>query len=195
MVSGLGLDNANDNRAAADTARHHERHYRRLRFIILFGVQMAKKKVEQVSECIQCMGDELLEVRNDASQFHQIQGVLSQAFPCKRHKPGTTVLQYVNALLETHVQYEKALHSRRSNVERKVREAEDLIAALRFISQACKCSSGGVTVGGAALTVGMDQLLSVVIGRVQSLVSGDKGLLDGYQSHAEVDPLAAIWQD
>ena len=83
----------------------------------------------------------------------------------------------------------------RSNAERKVREAEHLIAALRFISQACKCSSGGVTVGGSALTVGMDQLLSVVIGRVQSLVASDKGLLEGHQSHTEVDPLAALWQD
>jgi len=45
------------------------------------------------------------------------------------------------------------------------------------------------------LTVGMDQLLSVVIGRVQSLVASDKGLLDGHQSHTEVDPLAALWQD
>ena len=136
---------------------------------------MTKKKAEQVSECTQCMGDELLEVRRDASQLHEVMGVLSQAFPLKRHKHGTTVLQYVNALVETHGQYEKALHSRRFNAERKVREAEDLIAALRFISQACKSSSGGVTVGGDALTVGMDKILSVVIGRVQSLIVGDKG--------------------
>lgn len=156
---------------------------------------MAKKKAEQVQECTQCMGDELLEVRKDASQLHQIMGVLSQAFIGKRHKHGTTVLQYVNALLETHAQYEKALHSRRFSAERKAKEAEDLIAALRFISQACKSSSGGVTVGGSALTIGIDQLLSVVIGRVQSLVSSDKGLLDGYQSHNEVDPLAVLWQD
>ena len=156
---------------------------------------MTKKKVEQVSECIQCMGDELLEVRKDASQLHQVMGVLSQAFPLKRHKNGTTVLQYVNALLETHGQYTKALHSRRSHAERKVREAEELIAALRFISQACKSSSGGVTVGGDALTVGMDKILSVVIGRVQSLVISDKGLLEGFQPHMEVDPLAALWQE
>ena len=156
---------------------------------------MAKKKAEQVQECIQCMGDELLEVRKDASQFHQIMCVLSQAFIGKQHKHGTTVLQYVNALLETHAQYERALHSRRANAERKIKEEKELIAALRFISQACKCSSGGVTVGGSALTIGMDQLLSVVIGRVQSLVSEERGLLDGYQSHTEVDPLAVLWQD
>ena len=156
---------------------------------------MAKKKVAQVQECLQCMGDELLEVRKDASQLHQIMSVLSQAFPLKRHKHGTTVLQYVNALLEANTQYQKAIHSRRLNAERKVREAGDLIAALRFISQACKSSSSGVTVGGSALTVGMDQLLSVVIGRVQQLVAVDKGLLDGCQTHTEVDPLAVIWQD
>jgi len=127
--------------------------------------------------------------------LHEIMGFLSHHFVGIKHKEGTKVIDYVRAMASTHDRYKQATAKRRALAERNVREANELIVALRFVSKASKNGSSGLSVGGASLAIGIDQLLSVAIDKIQLLIASDRGLLDGNQADSEVDPLSVLWQD
>jgi hypothetical protein len=149
-------------------------------------------KAKQVDSCIQCQGDALLEVRKDAGELHAIMGLLSLEY-FDKHKPGTTIKDYVSRLIDSHRRLKAIQANRLATAARKIKEANDLIASLRFIAEVCRNGSSGVHAGSSQITIGLDQILKTSIERIRSLVTTEQGLLSGHQADSEVDPLADLW--
>lgn len=151
---------------------------------------MSKKR--EVDSCIQCQGDAMLEVRKAAGELHAIMGLLSLEYR-DQHKPGTTVKDYVSRLIDSHQRLKAMQANRRATAARKIKEADDLIASLRFVAEVCRNGSSGVHVGSSQITIGLDQILKTAIDRIRSLVNTEQGLLSGHQADSEVDPLNDLW--
>ena len=145
---------------------------------------MIKKKT--VGTCIQCEGDEMLEVRKHASELISCMDLISIAYQGK-HKKGTTVPQFMEALIEAERDQRRFREMYRGDAKRHSREIGELISALRFIADSCKHGSSGVTVGGNELQIGIADLLKTAVQRLESLRMQYAGLLDGRQPHNERD--------
>lgn len=153
------------------------------------------KRAKQVTECLQCSGDEMLGVREDASQLHDIMAFIAERLwpQGKRHKDGTPVIEYVRRLATMRDDCLRLQRANRENAQRRLDRVNELIAALRFVSDASKNNSSGVSVGGRSLTVDVSQLLATAIERLKLISAADNGLLEGRQPSNEVDHLADLW--
>lgn len=143
-----------------------------------------KKKPEQVSSCVTCEGDEMLEVRKHANEAFQIMNLLDLNY---RQAPGSySIVQWVEALIKAEAEQRRLVGIRRREAEFRVKQAEQLIAALRFVSRATQQeSSNGIAVGGKSLTVQLSEVFRVAIADLQYIAASDKGLLDGKQADNE----------
>jgi len=143
-----------------------------------------KKQPEQVSSCLACEGDEMLEVRKHASEAFQIMSLLDLHY---RQTPGAySIVQWVEALIKAEAEQQRLVGIRRREAEFRVKQAEQLIAALRFVSRATQQeSSNGIAVGGKSLSVQLSEVFRVAIADLQYLVAADKGLVEGKQADNE----------
>ena len=149
-------------------------------------------KVKDVHSCVQCEGDKMLEVRKHASEAFEIMDRLSNAYT-RRASPPPTIVQFVEALIDAERDQRRLQCTLRSDAERRVKAVAELIAALRFISDATKETySSGVNLSSKAMTIPLTELLRVAIYRLKSLVDCDQGLLDGRQPQNEKDFLAGL---
>jgi hypothetical protein len=143
-----------------------------------------KKQPEQVSSCLTCEGDEMLEVRKHANEAFQIMNLLTLHHG--KAGGGYNIVQWVEALIKAEAEQRRLVGIRRREAEFRVKQAEQLIAALRFVSRATQQeSSNGIAVGGKSLTVQLSEVFRVAIADLQYIIASDKGLLDGKQSENE----------
>lgn len=155
---------------------------------------MAKQRTEQVASCLQCEGDELLGVRDNSRQYLDLLGVLNDAgFTGNRRKPGITTAQLVHRLIGAERDQKRLRGEMKARAARLCKEADELIAALRFVSSACNRERGSVHVGGGSVKVEMADLLNLAVERIRGLVISDRGLLEGQQPQNDVDFLADVW--
>ena len=135
------------------------------------------------SSCIQCEGDKMLEVRRHASELFEAMDLLTANYG---HGHGATVPQWVGVLIDAEKDQRRLVELLRSSSERRVKEIDALISAVRFISECTKETySSGVSVGGKAMTLQFTEIFRVVIHRLESMKVGDKGLLEGHQPQNE----------
>lgn len=143
-----------------------------------------KKQPEQVSSCLTCEGDEMLEVRKHANEAFQIMNLLDLHY--SKASGGYSIVQWVEALIKAEAEQRRLVGIRRRQAEFRVKQAEQLIAALRFVSRATQQeSSDGIAVGGKSLTVQLSEVFRVAIADLQYIVASDKGLIDGKQAENE----------
>lgn len=137
-----------------------------------------KKQPEQVSSCLTCEGDEMLEVRKHASEAFQIMELLQLHY--SKASGGYSIVKWVEALIKAEAEQQRLVGIRRREAEFRVKQAEQLAAALRFVSRATQQeSSNGIAVGGKSLSVQLSEVFRVAIADLQYLVAADKGLLEG----------------
>lgn len=143
-----------------------------------------KRQPEQVSSCLTCEGDEMLEVRKHASEAFQIMDLLKLHY--SKASGGYSIVKWVEALIKAEAEQRRLVGIRRRDAEFRVKQAEQLIAALRFVSRATQQeSSNGISVGGKSLSVQLSEVFRVAIADLQYLVAADKGLVEGKQADNE----------
>jgi len=126
------------------------------------------KRTKIVETCLQCEGDVLLGVREDAADMRECMNLLFEEFSGK-HKPGTKVSQFVAALLHAYQQRCRREKAFTELCQRAIRSTDELIACLRFVSDASRHGSGkSVTVGGPAIQLDLSELLRVAIERIKN---------------------------
>lgn len=154
----------------------------------------ANKKPEPVPECIQCQGDEMLDVRNAARELHDIMDLLCNRFGDK-HAKGISVYTFVTALIDAYEDGEALKASERNRCERKLKEANDLIASLRFMASVCDGDSSGVHIGvSGTATVTLSRVFQTAVKRIQSLIAYEQGIENGSNKRYDTDPLEYVWK-
>lgn len=153
---------------------------------------MGKEKT--VSTCLQCQEDELLGMRDNSREFLAVLGVLGDEYDVGNRKEGTTAAKIVSRLCKAEKDHRRLRGEMKARAARVCKEADELIAALRFVSTACNRESGSVHVGGGSIRVEMADLLNLAVDRIRMLVLSDRGMLEGRQPQNEVDFLADIWK-
>lgn len=147
---------------------------------------MKKQKTVTVSECIQCQGDEMLEVRKDARELHHIMGILTDAYGAK-HYTGTAVTAYVEALIKAEADQKRFRLMYRKDAERVNNQLVELSSCLKFIAEACTHNSSTISVGGDQVMIGVADLLRVAVKRIEGIRNPFLGLLEGRQPQNEID--------
>ena len=148
------------------------------------------KKQPEASSCIQCEGDKMMEVRRHASELFEAMDLLSIQYG---HGHGATVPQWISALIEAETDQRRLVALLHSNAERRAKEIDGLIIALRFVSDCTKETySSGANIGGKAMTIQLTEIFRVAIFRLESLRCGDKGLLEGKQPQNERNFVAEL---
>lgn len=150
---------------------------------------MSKKQTE-ASSCIQCEGDKMLEVRRHADEMFRVMDLLSVEYG---HGHGATVPEWVGVLIEAEKDQRRLVALLHQSAERRVKEIDGLISALRFVGDCTKETySSGVNIGGKAMTIQLTEIFRVAIFRLESLRCGDKGLLEGKQPQNERNLVAEL---
>jgi hypothetical protein len=139
-------------------------------------------KAKRIEACTRCEGDEMLEVRKHAAEALEIMDMLRVNYGTP-HPAGTTIVHYVEALIEAEKEQRRLVEVMESQAKRRTKDAGDLIASMRFVSDATKCGSDGIAVGGKAIALQMSEVFRVAIQRLEFIQGTDKGLLDGMQKH------------
>ena len=155
---------------------------------------MAKNKT-QTDTCLQCEGDKMLEVRKHASEAFDIMNKIHAAYCSngKQIKTGTTIVQFVQALIEAEEDQCRLVAMLRRDAERRMNEVAVLIASLKFISDCTKETySSGVNLSSKSMTIPFTEIMRVAIHRLESIVTADKGLLEGRQPHNQKDFIAGL---
>ena len=125
----------------------------------------------------------MLEVRKHASELFQAMDLISAAYG---HSHGATVPQWVKALIDAERDQRRLATLLRASAERRVKDVECLISAIRFVSDCTKETySSGVNVGGKAMAIQLTEIFRVAIHKLDSLTMGDKGLIAGHQPQNE----------
>jgi hypothetical protein len=137
-------------------------------------------KAKRVEVCTQCEADEMLEVRKHAAEAFDVMNALSEAYG---HSHGASIVEWVRTLIEAEKEQRRLCELMESQAKRRTKDAGDLIASLRFVSDATKCGSDGLSIGGKAITLQMSEVFRVAIQRLEFIQGTDKGLLDGLQKH------------
>lgn len=148
---------------------------------------MAKHK-EQIGSCIQCEGDAMLEVRKHASEAFAIMDKFHAAYCSngKQPKSGTTIVQVVQALIEAEQDQCRLVAMLRRDAERRTKELGDLICSLKFISDTTRETySSGANLSSKSMVIPLTEIFRVAIHRLESVLSSDKGLLEGRQPQNE----------
>lgn len=158
---------------------------------------MTKQKTKVVETCLQCVGDELVGMRDNSRQFTDILDVL-----CQHHyllpdcrKPEITAAAIVDRLCNAEKDQRRLCKLLKDSAKRTCKEADELIVVLNFLRSACNREKGSVHLTSGKIMLEMSDLLQLVIDRVRSIVNGDRGLLEGRQPHNDVDFLADIWKE
>lgn len=149
---------------------------------------MAKNKATTVKadSCLQCEGDEMLEVRKHASEAFSIMDLLERTYGT--NKTGATIVDYVQALIEAEKDQRRLVAMTRSDAERRVKEVNELANGLRFVSDTTKETySSGVNLSSKSMTIPLTEIFRMAIHKLQSLATSDRGLLEGRQPHNEKD--------
>lgn len=154
---------------------------------------MPKSKL--VAECLQCQGDELLKIRESASKYTDILGVLQDHYRCAagQRKPGIEAADIIDRLAKAEKDQRRLCAMLRSDAERRAREAGELIAAIRFVSRVCNREHGSVHVHSGKMMIEMSDVLQLIIDRLLLIVASDKGLLEGLQPQNDVNFLDDCW--
>jgi hypothetical protein len=142
------------------------------------GQVMSKSK--RVELCTQCESDEMLEVRKHAAEAFDVMDRISEAYG---HSHGASIVDWVRTLIEAEKEQRRLVEVMESQAKRRTKDAGDLIAAMRFVSDATKCGSDGLAISGKAITLQMSEVFRVAIQRLEFIQGTDKGLLDGLQKH------------
>jgi hypothetical protein len=146
------------------------------------------KRTKIVETCLQCEGDILLGVREDAADLRECMDLLSEEFN-GRHIKGTKVSQFVAALLSAYHQRCRREKAVTELSRRVVSSTDELIACLRFIADASRHGSGkSVTVGGPAIQVDLSELMRVAIERIK----GAQALLVMNSGEEVIDRVAEL---
>jgi hypothetical protein len=146
------------------------------------------KKQKQTDTCLQCEGDAMLEVRRHASEAFTIMDKIHAAYCSngKQVKTGTTIVQFAQALIEAEEDQCRLVAMLRRDAERRMNEVAVLIASLKFISDCTKETySSGANLSSKSMTIPLTEIIRVAIHRLESIVTSDKGLLEGRQPHNE----------
>jgi len=136
------------------------------------------RKAKRVEACTQCEGDEMLEVRKHAAESFDVMNAISEAYG---HSYGASIVEWVRTLIEAEKEQRRLVEVMESQAKRRTKDAGDLIAAMRFISDATRCGSDGLAISGKAITLQMSEVFRVAIQRLEFIQGTDKGLLDGMQ--------------
>jgi len=140
---------------------------------------MAKKQ-QQTSTCIQCEGDAMLEVRKHASEAFTIMDMLNHAYG--DNHTGASIVDYVRALIEAENDQRRLVALLHCDARRRTKEIGDLICALKFISDTTRETySSGANLSSKSMTIPLTETFRVAIHRLESVLSSDKGLLEGKQ--------------
>lgn len=154
-----------------------------------------KKTPQQVRTCLQCEGDEMLEVRKYASELFKCMEILDFAYGvANKRKPGTTIPQFVEALVAAEKDQQRLIAMLKTDATRKLREINNLISGLGFVAKACKRGASGVTVGSNEIQIGIAELLQTAIKDLESLTHSYRGLLENRQPHNEVNFIKPLMQ-
>ena len=139
---------------------------------------MTKKK--QAENCRICECDEMLEVRKHAAEAFDVMDAISEVYG---HSYGASIVEWVRMLIEAEKEQRRLVEVMESQAKRRTKDAGDLIAAMRFISDATRCGSDGLAISGKAITLQMSEVFRVAIQRLEFIQGADKGLLDGMQKN------------
>jgi hypothetical protein len=149
-----------------------------------------KKKPAEVSTCIQCEGDAMLEVRKHASELFEAMDMITENYG---HGHGATMPQWVRVLIDAERDQRRLIVLLRSSAERRVKDVDSLICALRFVSDCTKETySSGMNIGGTAMSLQLTEIFRVAIHKLESLKIGDKGLIEGRQPQNERNFVAEL---
>lgn len=148
---------------------------------------MAKNKT-QTDTCLQCEGDKMLEIRKHASEAFAVMDKFHAAYCSngKQVKTGTTIVEVVQALIEAEEDQCRLVKMLRRDAERRMNEVAVLIASLKFISDCTKETySSGANLSSKSMTIPLTEIIRVAVHRLESIVTADKGLLEGRQPQNE----------
>ena len=135
----------------------------------------------------------MLEVRKHASELFEVMGEISNNYS---NTKGRTVPEFVRALIEAEKDQRRLTALLRSSAEMREKEIAGIIAAFRFVSDCTKETySSGVNVGGKAMSIQFTEIFRVAIHRLETIRTGDKGLLEGKQPHNSRDFIAELSSD
>lgn len=81
---------------------------------------------------------------------------------------------------------------RRDAAQRRLKDAERIVERMRFIADCAGKKESYYNLSGDGLGLTMAGMMRVLIGQIESLMAGDRGLVQGHQSHDEVDYLAGF---
>lgn len=125
----------------------------------------------------------MLEVRKHASEAFACMGHLDLNYS----SPGCyRIDQWMEALIKAEKDQRRLVQVMRANAERRLKELGELVAALRFVSEATQPPySSGIAVGGKAMTLQMSEIFKTAIHRIEMVLSSDKGLVEGRQPDNE----------
>lgn len=140
---------------------------------------MSKAK-RQPEKCLTCEGDEMLEVRIHANEAFDVMNLIYEAYG---HGHGSNIVEWVRTLIEAEKDQQRLTKMIQDQAKRRTKDVSDLIASLRFVSDATTGGSGGIAVGGKSITLQMSEVFRVAIQRLEFVQGTDKGLLDGHQPH------------
>lgn len=150
---------------------------------------MAKQKPQFTTDtCIQCEGDKMLEVRKHASEAFMVMDMLHAAYCGNGAKPktGTTIVDFVKALIAAEEDQQRLVWLIKNSAKRRTKEIGDLICALKFISDTTRETySSGANFSSKSMVIPLTETFRVAIHRLESVLSSDKGLLEGHQPENE----------
>lgn len=151
---------------------------------------MAKKQ-KQTDTCLQCEGDTMLEVRKHASEAFTIMDLLVMAYGDNHTK--ASIVDYVRALIDAEKDQRRLVTMIHNDAERRIDDVARLVAALRFVSDCTKETySSGANLSSKSMTIPLTEIIRVAIHRLESIVTADKGLLEGRQPHNEKNFMADL---
>jgi hypothetical protein len=155
---------------------------------------MSKARTKIVEECLQCRGDELLGIRDSASQFTDVLDCLMEHFyqEVMQRKPDITAADIVGRLCVAAKDQRRLCRMLKESATRRCKAADELIAALKFLAFACNREHSSVNLVSGSVTLEMADLLKLATKHIESLVCEDRGLLNGSQPHNDVDFLADV---
>lgn len=149
-------------------------------------------KSKSSDSCLQCAGDNMLEVRKHASEVFSIMDRLTTAYG-QPVQPAASVVEFVRALIEAEHDQQRLQCLMRYDAEKRIKAVAELVASLRFISDATKETySSGASLSSKAMTIPLTELFRVAINRLESMIVADRGLLEGKQPQNQKDFLTGL---
>lgn len=137
----------------------------------------------------------MLEVRKHASEAFTIMNMFHAAYCSNGAKPkdGTTIVDFVKALIAAEEDQQRLVAMIRSDAKRRTKEVNDLICAMKFISDTTRETySSGANLSSKSMVIPLTEIFRVAIYRLESIVTTDKGLLEGKQPHNQKNFLTEI---